>query len=80
MSNARRSAGNNVSTHTNPKNTPFAITRPISFPNVKSIEHNARNPAIVVSELPITDLNVSDIAICIAFFLSLFSSFACSYL
>ena len=38
----------------------------MSFPNVKFILHNAKNPAIVVNELPNTDVNVFDIAILIA--------------
>ena len=70
LSNIKSIAGNTVTTETTPKNTPFAITIPISFPSVKFILHNAKNPAIVVSELPTTDTKVFDIACAIASSLS----------
>ena len=66
LSNTSNAAGRTVTTHTNPINTPFAITRPMSFPMVSCIVHNAKKPAIVVSELPTTDDNVLLIAFDIA--------------
>ena len=44
------------------------------------MEHNARKPAIVVSEDPITDLNVALMAFAIATFLSGSLFFSVSYL
>ena len=38
----------------------------MSFPKVKFILQSAKNPAIVVNELPTTDINVFDIACAIA--------------
>ena len=55
---------------TTPKTTPFAITSPKSFPSVKLIKHRAINPAIVVMELPTTEVKVFEIACAIARFLS----------
>ena len=63
-----------------PINTPFAITNPISLPNPSSITHKAKKPAIVVVELPKTEVTVFVIAFAIAFFLSLgYLSFSSSY-
>ena len=69
-------------TQINPHKTPFAITRPMSVPRVKSIVHNARKPANVVRDEPNTDWNVSMIASDIAsvFFNFLLFCLACSYL
>ena len=71
-------AGKTVTTVITPNRTPFAITIPISFPSVKFILHSAKNPAIVVSELPKTDTNVFAIAFAIAS--SLFEYFSFSAL
>ena len=49
-----------------PRTTPFTITTPMSIPSVNVMKHNAINPATVVTELPITDENVWDIACAIA--------------
>ena len=62
--NTNNIAGNTVTTQITPSKTPFAITIPISFPRVKFILHKAKNPAIVVNELPITDTKVFEIARC----------------
>ena len=67
--------GKIVTVEITPNATPFAITKPISFPSVKLIVHNAKNPAIVVSELPTTDFKVSAIASAIALSLLLSVSF-----
>ena len=45
-----------------PKTTPFAMQIPKSSPRVKLIKHRATNPAMVVMELPTTDLIVAAIA------------------
>ena len=71
--------GNTVSTVTTPKSTPLAITMPKSLPNVNFIVHNTKKPAIVVKELPITDVNVSLIASAIASSLLAYSFFFFSY-
>ena len=78
LSNTSNIAGNVVTAVITPIKTPFAITKPISFPNVKFILHNAKNPAIVVNELPSTDTNVFAIAVAIAS--SLFEAFSFSAL
>jgi len=44
---------------TTPSKTPLAMTRPRSRPRVKVIKQRARKPAMVVAELPITELKVS---------------------
>ena len=49
-----------------PRITPLTITIPISLPSVNDIKHSAINPAIVVTELPITEENVCEIACAIA--------------
>ena len=74
LSHNNNIAGNTVTTQISPNRTPFAITSPMSFPNVKFIEHNAKKPAIVVNALPSTDTKVSFIALAIASFVS--SSFS----
>ena len=66
LSQINNIAGNTVTTQISPNRTPFAITSPISFPNVKFIEQSAKKPAIVVNALPSTDTNVSFIALAIA--------------
>ena len=45
-----------------PSRTPFAITMPRSRPSVNDMKHRARKPAIVVMELPTTDVSVALIA------------------
>ena len=62
LSNTSKSAGKIVKTVITPRSTPFAITIPKSLPKVRLIVHNTRNPAMVVVELPITEVNVSFIA------------------
>ena len=62
--------GSIVITQITPNNTPFAITKPISFPNVRFMLHNAKKPAIVVRELPTIDTKVFPIAVAIASFIS----------
>ena len=46
------------------------MTTPRSMPRVKLIKHNAIKPAIVVIELPVTEVNVFVIAIAMADLLS----------
>ena len=78
LSNSNIIAGKIVTTLITPNKTPFAITIPISFPSVRFMLHNAKNPAIVVSELPNTAENVFCIAADIASFILLV--FSCSAL
>ena len=52
LSNTNKNAGKIVTVERTPIKTPLAITIPISEPNVSCIVHKAKNPAIVVSELP----------------------------
>ena len=59
-------AGRIVTVQMTPNKTPFAITKPISWPNVKDIVHMAKKPAIVVSELPVIEEKVLQIARTIA--------------
>ena len=66
LSASNIAAGKNVITVITPNKTPFAITIPISLPKVKFILHSAKNPAIVVTELPNTDEIVFEIASAIA--------------
>ena len=76
LSNTNIIDGNIVTTQINPIKTPFAITRPISVPIFNCIVHNAKNPAIVVKELPSTDTRVEFIAFAIASYMSLLVSFS----
>ena len=46
------------------------MTIPMSRPSVKVIKHKATNPAMVVTELPTTDLKVAAMAQAIAVSLS----------
>ena len=78
LSNVNNMAGRTVMTQITPNKTPFAMTIPISFPNVKFILQSAKNPAIVVKELPITDTIVLLMACAMASFL--LEKFACSAL
>ena len=66
LSNTSKSDGKIVTQLITPNTTPFAITIPKSRPSVKLMKHNAMKPATVVIELPITDVNVLDIACAIA--------------
>jgi hypothetical protein len=70
LSNTSIMDGSTVTQHTTPIRTPFAITNPISNPRVKLINIRATKPAIVVTELPITDTRVLFIAFAIALRLS----------
>ena len=58
--------GSTVTQQITPNTTPFVITIPRSRPKVKLMKHRAINPAIVVIELPTTDLIVAAIAFAIA--------------
>ena len=60
------SDGRTVTQPITPKITPFAMTSPRSFPSVKVIKQSAAKPATVVTELPMTDVSVSLIAVAIA--------------
>ena len=62
LSKSRIITGKIVTQPITPRATPFAITRPRSFPRVKVIKHKAINPAIVVTELPITEVIVFEMA------------------
>ena len=57
LSNIKSIAGNTVTTETTPKNTPFAITIPISSPSVRLIKHSAIKPKNVVDAPPISAVN-----------------------
>ena len=70
LSIARIMEGRIVTHPITPNTTPFAITTPRSIPSVNVMKHIARNPAIVVMELPTTEVNVCEIAWDIARFLS----------
>ena len=59
LSNISNNEGSIVTHPITPNITPFAITIPRSTPSVKLMKHIARNPATVVIELPITDVNVA---------------------
>ena len=77
LSNTKINDGKIVIAQISPIKTPFAITIPMSFPNANLILHNAKNPAIVVIELPTTDTIVFPIAMLIASSLFLVCSFSC---
>ena len=51
--------GRTVTQDSTPSRTPFAITMPRSRPSVNDMKHRARKPAIVVMELPTTDVSVA---------------------
>ena len=70
LSRTSISDGRIVTQPITPKSTPFAITMPRSLPRVKLIKHRAIKPAIVVTELPVTEVSVLDIALAMAFSLS----------
>ena len=80
LSNTNKNAGKIVIVESTPMNTPFAITTPISNPKVSCIVHSAKNPAMVVNELPAIETSVSPIASVIASLFVFTFSFACSYL
>ena len=61
-----------------PNTTPFAITTPISSPNVNVIKQRAINPATVVIELPTIDETVAVMAFTMALLLSFGITFFCS--
>ena len=42
-----------------PKITPFAMTIPISFPKVSCMAHNAKKPAMVVTEDEVMEVKVA---------------------
>ena len=80
LSNTNKNAGKIVTVERTPIKTPFAITIPISEPNVNCIVHNAKNPAIVVSELPAIETSVSPMANVMASSFVFTFNLACSYL
>ena len=79
LSKISNNTGKIVSVHITPSNTPLAITSPKSLPNVNVIVHRTRKPAIVVRELPATEVNVSSMALLIASSLVLYWFFLFSY-
>ena len=70
LSNVSIIAGSTVTHATTPITTPFDITIPILVPSLNVIKQSAKNPAIVVTELLDTDINVLLIACAIALLLS----------
>ena len=70
LSNVRIIAGRTVTQVITPITTPFDITIPILAPSLNVMKQSATKPAIVVTELLDTDLNVFDMACAIALFLS----------
>ena len=70
LSKQRIIAGRKVIHTITPKITPFAITNPKSIPSLKVMKQSAANPAMVVTELLVTDLNVLEMACAIALCLS----------
>ena len=67
------SAGRMVRVLITPSATPFAITIPISAPNVNDIVHIAKKPAIVVKDEDRMDVLVRQMADTIASSLDLFT-------
>ena len=55
-----------VMVQTTPKNTPLAITMPISLPRVRLMVHIARKPAMVVRDDAVIEVKVLQIARTIA--------------
>ena len=78
LSNINTIAGNTVTQAITPNTTPFAITTPISSPNVNVIKQRAINPATVVIELPTIDETVAVMAFAMALLLSFGITFFCS--
>ena len=66
LSQIKINDGKTVTQQITPIITPFAITIPKLAPNANVIKHSAANPATVVTELPVMDLNVFEIACAIA--------------
>ena len=64
--NLSKSTGSIVTLAITPNTTPFAITIPRSRPIVYVMKQSARNPAIVVAELPVTETSVASMASAIA--------------
>ena len=62
LSKTRSIEGSIVTQEITPMKTPFAITIPRSRPRVKLMKQSAMKPAIVVIELPTTELIVLLIA------------------
>ena len=63
-------AGRIVTQLTTPSTTPLAMTIPMSRPRVKLMKHRAINPATVVTDEPIIEVNVSAMACTMASSLS----------
>ena len=68
LSSTRIKAGRVVTHPITPRITPFAMTMPRSMPRVKVMKHRAMNPAMVVMELPMTEVKVSWMAAAIALY------------
>ena len=66
LSSTRIIDGKIVTHPITPRSTPLAITIPRSAPRVKLMKQRAMKPAIVVMELPTTDVSVSLMAYAIA--------------
>ena len=63
-------AGRTVTQQRTPIRTPLDMTMPISRPSAKVMTQRARKPAMVVTELPMMDRKVSEMAFPMAFSLS----------
>ena len=77
LSKVRMMAGRTVTLPITPRRTPLAITSPRSRPMVKVMKQRAIKPAMVVAELPKTELKVSLMASSIDL-LELLFSWKCS--
>ena len=70
LSQVRIIAGSTVTQVSTPITTPLDITIPILVPSLNVIKQSATNPATVVIELAVIDVNVLLIACAMARFLS----------
>ena len=61
-SKVRIMAGRKVMQHSTPITTPLIMTMPRSLPSAKVMKISAAKPATVVTEEPMTDTKVSDMA------------------
>ena len=62
FSKVRIMAGRKVTQHSTPMITPLIITTPRSRPRAKVMKISAAKPAMVVTEEPMTDRKVSEMA------------------
>ena len=58
LSSTRIRDGRMVTQPSTPSSTPLAMTIPRSRPSVKDMKHRAMKPAMVVAELPMTEVKV----------------------